>query len=124
MNETSPTVAAELGYRSLNLDDNVGSAKILGTLFRKLGQNQVDLAHCGREAIDKARQHHPDVIILDLLLGDMSGWEVAQTTHQEAELSGTRLLAARTGKSATASGQTYGGPTRQGNHHPSPRVPT
>ena len=99
MTEESLPVAAESAFRILIVDDNVGSAKVLGMLFEKLGQPQVELAHSGRDAIDAARRYKPDVIVLDLILGDISGLEVAKTIRQEAELSGT-LLVALTGNSS------------------------
>lgn len=97
MSDESLPVNTESGFRILIVDDNVGSAKILGMLFKKLGQHQVELAHCGRDAIVNARQFRPDVMVLDLMLGDMSGLDVARTIRQDEEL-GSTLLAALTGK--------------------------
>ena len=54
-------------FRALIVDDNIGSAKILGMLFEKIGPYDVELAHCGRDAIEKAREFRPDVMVLDLM---------------------------------------------------------
>ena len=80
-------------FRALIVDDNIGSAKILGMLFEKIGPYDVELAHCGRDAIEKAREFRPDVMVLDLILGDISGLEVARTVQQEPTLDGTLLVA-------------------------------
>lgn len=93
MSENDLPLSTESPFRTLIVDDNVGSAKVLGMLFKKLGHDQVELAHSGHDAIEKAHQFHPDVMILDLVLGDISGWEVARTIRHDAELDGTLLVA-------------------------------
>jgi two-component system response regulator VicR len=40
-------------------------------------------AHGGREGIDLVHQEHPDLILLDLMMPDLDGWDVYQ--HLKAE---------------------------------------
>ena len=44
---------------------------------------QMEQAHSGREAIDKVSQFHPDLMILDIMMPDLDGYEVARRLRQE-----------------------------------------
>lgn len=43
-------------------------------------------ARNGQEGLDLAGSHRPDLILLDMRLPVMNGWEVANTLKQDAEL--------------------------------------
>jgi len=49
----------------------------------KLIGHQVATAHSGPEAIEKAREDHPEFILLDIGLPGMSGYEVAAQLRRE-----------------------------------------
>jgi len=42
------------------------------------------VAHDGQEALAMAREQHPDLIILDLMLPKLSGWEVCRALRRES----------------------------------------
>jgi two-component system, OmpR family, response regulator VicR len=42
-------------------------------------------AHGGREGIDLVHQEHPDLILLDLMMPDLDGWDVYQQLKAEPE---------------------------------------
>lgn len=63
--------------RILVVDDNEAAAKGLGTLLQHVG-NTVELAFLGSDVAAKATEFKPDVIVLDIGLPDMSGYEVAE----------------------------------------------
>jgi two-component system, OmpR family, response regulator VicR len=42
-------------------------------------------AHGGREGIDIVHQEHPDLILLDLMMPDLDGWDVYQQLKAEPE---------------------------------------
>jgi DNA-binding response OmpR family regulator len=46
----------------------------------------VDTASNGREALDKARQGKPDLLVLDLMMPDVDGWEVCRRLRKESDL--------------------------------------
>ena len=41
-------------------------------------------AYGGREAIETARRELPDVIVLDLMMPDVSGFDVVEALHEDA----------------------------------------
>jgi PAS domain S-box-containing protein len=65
------------GRRVLVVDDNVDAAESLADLVAMLG-HAVETASDGASAIEKARANPPDIVLCDLGLPGMSGYEVAK----------------------------------------------
>jgi CheY-like chemotaxis protein len=65
----------------LVVDDNVDSAESLGTLLRLSGHCTL-LAHDGVGAIEVAERHRPDVVLLDIGLPQMNGYEVCRRLRE------------------------------------------
>jgi DNA-binding NarL/FixJ family response regulator len=64
----------------LIVDDDSGFRKQLRTLFdHRSGFDACVEAQNGVEAVDKAKSLSPNLVVLDLLLPDMSGLELAET---------------------------------------------
>ncbi len=63
------------GHKILVVDDNHDGAESLGMLLELQG-NEVDTAHDGCEALLKAEAFEPDVVLLDIGLPKMNGYEV------------------------------------------------
>lgn len=61
----------------LVVDDNEAAAKGLAMLLRRAGHT-VRLAHDGRTALSIARERAPHIMILDIGLPDMDGYELAR----------------------------------------------
>lgn len=61
----------------LIVDDNTSGAQTLSMLL-DLDGYEVSVANCGAEAIQKFHQTNPSVILLDIGLPDMSGYDVAR----------------------------------------------
>jgi CheY-like chemotaxis protein/nitrogen-specific signal transduction histidine kinase len=78
--------------RILVVDDNQNNATSLGVLLRTMGQD-VDEAYDGLTALELARRHRPEVILLDIGLPGMDGYEVARRCRQEKDLEETMLVA-------------------------------
>jgi two-component system CheB/CheR fusion protein len=70
------------GARVLIVDDNVDTAAGMVRLLKLLG-HQVAIAHDGPAALDAARRHRPDVVLLDIGLPGMDGYEVARALRHE-----------------------------------------
>jgi DNA-binding response OmpR family regulator len=60
----------------LVVDDDEAIRQMVGTLLADEGY-QVDMAHNGEEAISRIRRQHFDLVVLDILMPVMDGWEVA-----------------------------------------------
>ncbi|TWU42571.1 ATP-binding response regulator [Novipirellula artificiosorum] len=76
----------------LLVDDNLDASLILRDLFCTEGY-QVQLAHDGIEAISKAIEQSPAVIVMDIGLPGMDGYEVARRMRRSRQLSEVKLIA-------------------------------
>jgi PAS domain S-box-containing protein len=81
--------------RALIVDDNVDAAATLSLLLQ-LGGHTTAVAHEGFEALKVATEFKPDIVLLDLGLPGMDGYEVARSIRRMPDL-GTPLLVAVTG---------------------------
>jgi signal transduction histidine kinase len=80
------------GRRVLVVDDNVDAAASLCDLVAHFGHS-VEAVHDGATAVTVAREHHPDVVLCDIGLPGMDGYEVARTLRAEPGLRDVRLVA-------------------------------
>ena len=84
-NQKSPT-------RILIIEDEVDSAWTMAALLEELGC-ETRIATDGAEAIPKAFEFHPRIVLLDLGLPTMDGYQVAQLLRQAPELSSVLIIA-------------------------------
>lgn len=49
-------------------------------------------ARDGNEALELARKHKPALMILDVMMPGLSGWEVAKRVRDDASLAGTGII--------------------------------
>jgi signal transduction histidine kinase len=80
------------GHRILVVDDNRDAAESLAALLTLLG-HEVSQAHDGPAALELARTLVPDLILLDIGMPGMSGYEVARTLRGAPEASAVTLIA-------------------------------
>ena len=67
-------------------DESIVSKDIQNSL-KKLGYNVVGAANNGEEAISLAREHHPDLVLMDIMLkGEMSGIDAADVVRKELNI--------------------------------------
>jgi PAS domain S-box-containing protein len=78
---TESSCAAIARQRVLVVDDNQDAADSLG-LFLKLAGHDVWTMHDGPTALQAAQEFHPDVVLLDIGLPGMNGYEVARRMRQ------------------------------------------
>jgi PAS domain S-box-containing protein len=87
------TARAPAGGRSvLVVDDNPDAARSLADVLEVSGHH-VRIASDGRSAIELAHDLRPDVVICDIGLPDMSGYDVARALRCDDALRSTRLIA-------------------------------
>ena len=73
---STPSSARPRARNILLVDDNRDAAMLLSRMLERWG-HRVHTAHEGSEALELARAHRPDVVLLDIGLPGMSGYEVA-----------------------------------------------
>src|SRR5690606_780469 len=71
VSETQPAL------RVLIVDDNEDAAEMLSLMLERLG-HRVQSVACGRDVLDAVTRFQPELVLLDLGLPDISGYEVAQ----------------------------------------------
>ncbi len=70
--------------RVLVVEDERDVAELLRYNLAKDGY-EVVLAATGTEAVKQARERHPDLVILDLMVPQLNGWEVCRRLKQDDE---------------------------------------
>jgi CheY-like chemotaxis protein len=86
--------AAQIPKRVLVVDDNADAASTLQHLLRSLG-HETRLANDGESALAIADEFNPDVVLLDIGMPGMSGYEVAR--HLRSRKQGRLKIIAVTG---------------------------
>lgn len=79
---SSTAPPADTPLRFLVVDDNIDSAESLSLLLQLLGNN-VSAAYDGEEALEMANELKPDVVLLDIGLPKLDGYEVARQIRLE-----------------------------------------
>ena len=83
--------------RILLVDDELSIRKVIGKRLEVEGF-EVFLAQDGQEAIEMARTHHPDLIILDLMLPKLSGFDVCAALKKDGGANTVPIITMFTGK--------------------------
>jgi len=78
--------------RVLVIEDNPDAAETLRDVL-EIGRHHAEVAHNGREGIEKARAFRPEIILCDVGLPDMDGYAVAGAIRSDPTLAGTVLVA-------------------------------
>jgi CheY-like chemotaxis protein len=71
-------------HRVLIVDDNADAAETLRLLMKSLGGGEVRTASNGPDALEAAATLHPDVVLLDLSMPGMDGYELARRMRAES----------------------------------------
>lgn len=81
-----------MGSISLLLaDDSVTIQKVVGIIFGSEDYNLTVVSN-GTAAVEKARELHPDVMLVDALMPGMSGYEVCEAIRSDSALAATPIL--------------------------------
>jgi len=75
----------------LVIDDDDGSADLTSRTVEK-SRYRAERARSGREGLHLARTLRPDLVLLDVLLPDTSGWTLLTQMRRDAELAGIPIL--------------------------------
>lgn len=66
----------------LVVEDNEDTREILLYRLKSMGNYEILLASNGKEALEMATQSRPDLIIMDLKMPVMNGWEATKAIRQ------------------------------------------
>jgi signal transduction histidine kinase/ActR/RegA family two-component response regulator len=80
------------GLRVMVVDDNVDAAQMLAALLEVQG-HAVSVEYDGKGALERARRERQDVLLLDIGLPDMDGYELARRLRSQPESAGATLVA-------------------------------
>ena len=78
--------------RVLVVDDNMDAADMLVMMLQMFG-HEVQAAYTGQTALERAVEYKPDVVLLDIGLPDINGYEVARHLRQQPQTKDVRLIA-------------------------------
>lgn len=69
--------------RILIVDDDLDSLKLIGLMLQRQGY-EIIVANSGAQALGKAQAEEPNLIILDIMMPDMDGYEVCRRLRQNS----------------------------------------
>lgn len=77
---------------ALIVEDTLELAEILATTLRKMGIRTIHESH-GNRAFSRFNQLRPDILLLDIGLPDISGWQVLDTLKEQQQQAGEYMPA-------------------------------
>ena len=80
-----------MAEKILIVDDDLETLRLVGLMLQKHGFSIV-AAHNGIQAIKVAQAERPDVIVLDIMMPDMDGYQVTRELRKLAETANTPIL--------------------------------
>ncbi len=92
MNTESSGIAAAKAKTILVVEDNELNMKLFNDLLEAHGYRVVQTRD-GLSALDLARQHRPDLILMDIQLPEVSGIEVTKWLKEDDELKSIPVIA-------------------------------
>ncbi len=87
-----PEALLKAARRVLVVEDNMDAAEAMAILLRELG-HEVVAVNDGREAVDAARAFRPDIILLDIGLPGIDGFELARRFRELPETRAIKVIA-------------------------------
>src|SRR5918995_4570279 len=76
----------------LIVEDNPDMRELIGFIVKRLGYIPV-LANHGKEGVEKAVAEKPNLILMDMMMPVMDGWEAARTLRASGETKEIPILA-------------------------------
>lgn len=79
------------GKTVLCADDDLEILRMVARHMKSRGATVLE-AGDGEEALRVARREKPDLVVLDVMMPNMSGWEVCRAIREDESLAGTGVL--------------------------------
>src|SRR5437764_13436068 len=102
------TTASDRSTRVLVVDDEENITFLLGSALRHFGFD-VGTAATWRQGLAAVRSFEPDLVLLDVMLPDLDGFEVCRRMRQDGETAPVLFLTARDATEDKVRGLTLGG---------------
>lgn len=83
----------ELMQKILVVEDNILNQKVMSLFLRELGYYKVDIANSGMKALDFINRQRYSLILLDIGLPDIDGFEVARYISKIASFNDVPIIA-------------------------------
>ena len=80
-----------MGKRILIADDEPNIVVSLEFLMKRMGHD-VRVASTGEDALNAVREFEPDLILLDVMMPRMSGYDLCQSVRENPAWSGIKIL--------------------------------
>lgn len=80
-----------MGDKILIIDDDLDTLRLVGLMLQRQGY-QISAATNGQQGLDKAFEEDPDLILLDVMMPDMDGYEVTRRLRQNPSTIETPIL--------------------------------
>jgi threonine synthase len=78
--------------RVVVIEDDGDARRLLRRVLQARGEYQIHEAAGGREGIELVRRHRPDLVLLDLMMPDIDGFQVLETIRADKDLADTRII--------------------------------
>lgn len=75
----------------LLIDDNANLLKLISIILRQSGFD-VHMAHSGNLGVSMAEKEQPDLVLLDVMMPDMNGYDVCRRIRENPDLGKTRIV--------------------------------
>ena len=80
-----------MGEKILIIDDDLDTLRLVGLMLQRQGY-QISAATNGQQGLEKAFEEDPDLILLDLMMPEMDGYEVTRRLRQNPSTVETPIL--------------------------------
>jgi threonine synthase len=74
------------------IEDDPDARRLLRRVLQARGAYQIFEAESGRQGIELVRRHCPDLVLLDLMMPEVDGFEVLEAIRADKALDGTRII--------------------------------
>lgn len=80
-----------MAEKILIVDDDLDTLRLVGLMLQRQGY-QISAATNGQQGLEKAFDEHPDLILLDVMMPDIDGYEVTRRLRQNPATASTPIL--------------------------------
>jgi DNA-binding response OmpR family regulator len=80
-----PTKAQTMSDKILIIDDEETTVQLITILLERRGFDVIK-AHSAEEGLRKAYRYQPDLVLLDIMMPDMDGWEVCRRLREMSDM--------------------------------------